>query len=285
MERERKREEKLRRREQRQRDREQRRSQKKLEKLQAEEQRQLQEKVRLEERRLLLAQRNLQSLRLLTELLGRAKVPAGSRPSGGASGGSPLVPHSPGLGRAGRGSPGKRNGLPPRVTPPGVWVPASFGSRLRSQGSSESVSPRSGLPGAGHAAWGRPDPGAREPPDRSSAGHAALRPPCSAARCTASTPVRPPGLALTLQASTPGGRGLNLVPGDAPRSLAAPPSSRARSGRSCRCRVDGAVWTSLWPRASARLLEARHSRSWARPRTHRRAQAAARSVRPARATP
>lgn len=75
MERERKREEKLRRREQKQRDRELRRSQKKLEKLQAEEQRKLQEKIRLEERKLLLAQRNLQSIRLIAELLSRAKVP------------------------------------------------------------------------------------------------------------------------------------------------------------------------------------------------------------------
>ena len=73
-ERERKREEKLRRREQKQRDRELRRSQKKLEKLQAEEQRRLQERIRLEERKLLLAQRNLQSIRLVAELLSRAKV-------------------------------------------------------------------------------------------------------------------------------------------------------------------------------------------------------------------
>ncbi|KAM5125425.1 LOW QUALITY PROTEIN: A-kinase anchor protein 17A [Callospermophilus lateralis] len=74
LERERKREEKLRKREQKQRERESRRSQKKLEKLQAEEQRQLQEKIRLEERKLLLAQRNLQSLRLVAELLSRAKA-------------------------------------------------------------------------------------------------------------------------------------------------------------------------------------------------------------------
>ncbi|XP_066213006.1 A-kinase anchor protein 17A-like [Saccopteryx leptura] len=74
LERERKREEKLRRREQKQRDREQRRSRKKLEKLQAEEQRRLQEKIRLEERKLLLAQRNLQSIRLVAELLSRAKA-------------------------------------------------------------------------------------------------------------------------------------------------------------------------------------------------------------------
>ncbi|KAM7044513.1 A-kinase anchor protein 17A-like [Molossus nigricans] len=74
LERERKREEKLRKREQKQRDRELRRSQKKLEKLQAEEQKKLQEKIRLEERKLLLAQRNLQSIRLMAELLSRAKA-------------------------------------------------------------------------------------------------------------------------------------------------------------------------------------------------------------------
>lgn len=78
LERERKREEKLRKREQKQRDRELRRNQKKLEKLQAEEQKQLQEKIKLEERKLLLAQRNLQSIRLIAELLSRAKVPGGS---------------------------------------------------------------------------------------------------------------------------------------------------------------------------------------------------------------
>ncbi|XP_035934885.1 A-kinase anchor protein 17A [Halichoerus grypus] len=74
LERERKREEKLRKREQKQRDREFRRNQKKLEKLQAEEQKKLQEKIRLEERKLLLAQRNLQSIRLVAELLSRAKA-------------------------------------------------------------------------------------------------------------------------------------------------------------------------------------------------------------------
>lgn len=71
-ERERKREEKLRRREQRHRERDVRRSQKQLQKLQAQEQ--LQDKIRLEERKLLLAQRNLQSLRLVAELLSRAKA-------------------------------------------------------------------------------------------------------------------------------------------------------------------------------------------------------------------
>ncbi|XP_053436078.1 A-kinase anchor protein 17A [Nycticebus coucang] len=71
-ERERKREEKLRKREQKQRDRELRRSQRRLEKLQAEEL--LQQKIRLEERKLLLAQRNLQSIRLVAALLSRAKA-------------------------------------------------------------------------------------------------------------------------------------------------------------------------------------------------------------------
>ncbi|XP_067401824.1 A-kinase anchor protein 17A [Emydura macquarii macquarii] len=74
LERERKREEKLRKREQKQKDREVRRNRKKLEKMQAEEQKKLQEKIRLEERKLLLAQRNLQSIRLIAELLSRAKA-------------------------------------------------------------------------------------------------------------------------------------------------------------------------------------------------------------------
>ncbi|XP_016072777.1 PREDICTED: A-kinase anchor protein 17A-like [Miniopterus natalensis] len=73
MQRERKREEKLRKRERKQRDRELRRNQKKLEKRQAEEQKKLQ-KIKLEERKLLLAQRNLQSIRLIAELLSRAKA-------------------------------------------------------------------------------------------------------------------------------------------------------------------------------------------------------------------
>ncbi|XP_069492840.1 A-kinase anchor protein 17A [Ambystoma mexicanum] len=74
LERERKREEKLRRKEKKLRDREARRNQKRLEKMQAEEQRKLQEKIILEERKLLLAQRNLESIRLIAELLGRAKT-------------------------------------------------------------------------------------------------------------------------------------------------------------------------------------------------------------------
>ncbi|XP_026563241.1 A-kinase anchor protein 17A [Pseudonaja textilis] len=74
LEREKKREEKLRKREQKQKDREIRRNKKRLEKLQAEEQKKLQEKIKLEERKLLLAQRNLQSIRLIAELLSRAKA-------------------------------------------------------------------------------------------------------------------------------------------------------------------------------------------------------------------
>lgn len=70
-----------------------RRNRKRLEKLQAEEQKQLQEKIRLEERKLLLAQRNLQSIRLIAELLSRAKVRrvgAGALVRGpGAAGASP----------------------------------------------------------------------------------------------------------------------------------------------------------------------------------------------------
>ena len=111
-ERERKREEKLRRREQKQRDRELRRSQKKLEKLQAEEQRKLQERIRLEERKLLLAQRNLQSLRLAQS----GGVPQGQGP------GSPEQPPGPlgledgggtvhGSPVPGRGAPRLRPGL------------------------------------------------------------------------------------------------------------------------------------------------------------------------------
>lgn len=91
-ERARRREEKLRRREQRQRAREQRRSRRRVERLQAEEQRRLRERVRAEERRLLLAQRNLQSIRLVAELLSRAEV-------GGATGRG----FRPGLGPGRRG--------------------------------------------------------------------------------------------------------------------------------------------------------------------------------------
>ncbi|XP_005999954.1 A-kinase anchor protein 17A [Latimeria chalumnae] len=73
-ERERKREEKIKKREQKQKEREDRRNLKKLKKLQAEEQKKLQEKIALEERKLVLAQRNLESIRLIAELLSRAKA-------------------------------------------------------------------------------------------------------------------------------------------------------------------------------------------------------------------
>ncbi|MEE6526575.1 hypothetical protein FKM82_027295, partial [Ascaphus truei] len=74
IERDRKREEKIRRKEEKQREREARRNKRKLEKIQAEEQKRLQEKIRFEERRILLAQRNLQSIRLIAELLSRVKA-------------------------------------------------------------------------------------------------------------------------------------------------------------------------------------------------------------------
>ncbi|KAL6084109.1 hypothetical protein STEG23_026107 [Scotinomys teguina] len=73
-ERARRKEEKLRRREQRQRARASRRHRRRAERLAAEEQQRLQARVRLEERRLLLAQRNLQSVRLVAALLRRAKA-------------------------------------------------------------------------------------------------------------------------------------------------------------------------------------------------------------------
>ncbi|XP_061034309.1 A-kinase anchor protein 17A-like isoform X2 [Eubalaena glacialis] len=141
-ERERKREEKLRRREQKQRDRELRRSQKQLEKLQAEAQRKLQEKIRLEERKLLLAQRNLQSLRLVAELLSRAKVP-------------PAAP----AGTRGRGPParggargGGRRVWRPRVAPdpgPALREPAELWAGLPAS------RPREGRPPTPGAHWGR----------------------------------------------------------------------------------------------------------------------------------
>uniref|UniRef100_A0A8C5LXB3 A-kinase anchoring protein 17A n=1 Tax=Leptobrachium leishanense TaxID=445787 RepID=A0A8C5LXB3_9ANUR len=74
LEKERKRKEKLKRKEDKQKEREARRNKKRLQKMQAEEQKRLQEKIRFEERRLLLAQRNLQSIRLIAELLNRVKV-------------------------------------------------------------------------------------------------------------------------------------------------------------------------------------------------------------------
>lgn len=73
-EKERRREERIRKREQKLRDREERRNLKKVKRRQEEEQKKLQMKIATEERRLLLAQRNLESIRLIAELLGRAKV-------------------------------------------------------------------------------------------------------------------------------------------------------------------------------------------------------------------
>ncbi|KAE8622322.1 hypothetical protein XENTR_v10005192 [Xenopus tropicalis] len=74
VEKERKRIEKIRRKEEKQKEREARRNKKKLQKIQAEEQKKLQEKIRFEERRLLLAQRNLQSIRIIAELLSQVKA-------------------------------------------------------------------------------------------------------------------------------------------------------------------------------------------------------------------
>ncbi|XP_050998462.1 A-kinase anchor protein 17A-like isoform X2 [Acomys russatus] len=73
-ERARRREEKLLRREQRQRERERRRGRRRRKEEEEEEQRQLQGRIREEERKLLLAQRALQSIRLVAELLGRAEA-------------------------------------------------------------------------------------------------------------------------------------------------------------------------------------------------------------------
>ncbi|XP_064166625.1 A-kinase anchor protein 17A isoform X2 [Anguilla rostrata] len=73
-EKERRREEKLRKREQKIREREEKRTQRKVKKQQAEEQKKLHLKIAMEERKLLLAQRNLESIRLIAELLGRAKA-------------------------------------------------------------------------------------------------------------------------------------------------------------------------------------------------------------------
>ncbi|XP_069010658.1 A-kinase anchor protein 17A isoform X3 [Embiotoca jacksoni] len=73
-EKERKKEERLRKREQKLREREERRNMKKVRRQQEEEQKKLQMKIAMEERRLLLAQRNLESIRLIAELLARAKA-------------------------------------------------------------------------------------------------------------------------------------------------------------------------------------------------------------------
>ncbi|XP_072541397.1 A-kinase anchor protein 17A [Salminus brasiliensis] len=73
-EKEKRREEKLRKREQKLKEREEKRNQKKVKKLQEEEQKKLHLKIAMEERKLLLAQRNLESIRLVAELLSRAKA-------------------------------------------------------------------------------------------------------------------------------------------------------------------------------------------------------------------
>ncbi|XP_061082171.1 A-kinase anchor protein 17A [Conger conger] len=73
-EKERRREEKIRKREQKIREREEKKTQRKVLKQQAEEQKKLHQKIAMEERKLLLAQRNLESIRLIAELLGRAKA-------------------------------------------------------------------------------------------------------------------------------------------------------------------------------------------------------------------
>lgn len=72
--RERKREEKLRRREERRVDREERRRQQKLELKRQEEEKQMQMRIAVEERKILIAQRKLETIRLLSELFNRVKV-------------------------------------------------------------------------------------------------------------------------------------------------------------------------------------------------------------------
>ncbi|XP_052004452.1 A-kinase anchor protein 17A-like [Xyrauchen texanus] len=73
-EKERRREEKRRKREQKLKEREEKKNMKKMKKHQEEEQKKLHLKIALEERKLLLAQRNLGSIRLIAELLSRAKT-------------------------------------------------------------------------------------------------------------------------------------------------------------------------------------------------------------------
>ncbi|XP_036966625.1 A-kinase anchor protein 17A isoform X2 [Acanthopagrus latus] len=73
-EKERRKEERIRKREQKLREREERRNLKRVRRQQEEEQKKLQMKIAMEERRLLLAQRNLESIRLIAELLARAKA-------------------------------------------------------------------------------------------------------------------------------------------------------------------------------------------------------------------
>ncbi|TNN52815.1 A-kinase anchor protein 17A [Liparis tanakae] len=72
-EKERRKEERIRKRDQKLREREEKRNLKKVRRQQEEEQKKLQMKIAMEERRLLLAQRNLESIRLIAELLARAK--------------------------------------------------------------------------------------------------------------------------------------------------------------------------------------------------------------------
>lgn len=73
-EREKRRDEKLRKREQKLKEREEKKNQKKVKKQQEEEQKKLHQKIAMEERKLLLVQRNLQSIRLIAELLNRANA-------------------------------------------------------------------------------------------------------------------------------------------------------------------------------------------------------------------
>ena len=72
--RERKREEKVRRREDRRRDREEKRRLQKLEAKRREEERKMQRRIAVEERKILIAQRKLETIRLLSELFARIKV-------------------------------------------------------------------------------------------------------------------------------------------------------------------------------------------------------------------
>ena len=73
-EKERKRQEKIERREKRRKEREEKRRQKALERKKQEEERKYQLKIQMEERRFLIAQRKLESIRLLSELFARVKV-------------------------------------------------------------------------------------------------------------------------------------------------------------------------------------------------------------------
>ncbi|CAG5865469.1 unnamed protein product [Menidia menidia] len=73
-EKERRKEERIRKREQKLREKEEKKNLKKVRRQQEEEQKKLQMKIAMEERRLLLAQRNLESIRLIAELLARAKT-------------------------------------------------------------------------------------------------------------------------------------------------------------------------------------------------------------------